>query len=66
MKLIIIGRIERLVIKMEKMTKFGSTIHSIGALNEEKKLELKAKMVKFASQDWNERDGKAWNSNCFN
>jgi hypothetical protein len=51
MKLIIIGRIERPVIKMEKMTKFGSTIHSIGGLNEEKKLELKAKMVKFESQD---------------
>jgi hypothetical protein len=29
-------------------------------------LELKAKMVKFESQDWNERDGKAWNSNWFN
>lgn len=51
LKLVIIAQIKRPRIKMEKMTKFGSTIHSIGALNEEKKLELKAKMVKFASQD---------------
>lgn len=59
MKLIIIGRIERSVIKMEKRAKFGSTIHSIGGLIEEKKLALKANMVKFSSQDRNERDGKA-------
>jgi len=38
MKLVIIERIERSRIKIKKMTKFGSPIHSIGGLIGEKNM----------------------------